>query len=306
MIHDDNDDNDDNDDDGTLSPALRALLDAGGGGPAVPRGTADRLLGKVLFTAGVATTAASTAAAATTATTAATTAATAATTAATTATTTAATTAATTSASAAAGSLATAFGFKLVVGLAGVGALVSGGVVLSQRAASPAIAPAVVAAAPAPTQRVPAAPPATSGQEPATKTEATKTAATPTEPVKTELPPEATKTETTTETTKTETTKPETAKPETANDGEESALLEQARAALVRGDLEASLLALAEHSKRAPQGQLVEEREGLRVFVLQRAGRRADARRAATEFLQRFPDSVLGERVRAVAADEIP
>jgi hypothetical protein len=76
-------------------------------------------------------------------------------------------------------------------------------------------------------------------------------------------------------------------------------LLQPARAALNRGDDATALAAIAEHERRFPNGQLSEEREGLRVFALLGAGRTAEACRAATAFRRRFSHSMLLSRMNA-------
>jgi hypothetical protein len=76
-------------------------------------------------------------------------------------------------------------------------------------------------------------------------------------------------------------------------------LLQPARAALNRGDFSSTLAAIAVHAQRFPDGQLSEEREGLRVFALLGAQRVSDARRAAAAFRRRFPRSMLLSRMNA-------
>ncbi|HEX3902754.1 MAG TPA: hypothetical protein VH853_07875 [Polyangia bacterium] len=74
---------------------------------------------------------------------------------------------------------------------------------------------------------------------------------------------------------------------------EELRLLQQARAAVARGDFAAALPPLAEHGRRFKDGRLAEEREALRVKALAGLGRTGEARRAAAAFEARFPRSVL-------------
>ncbi|MDP2339805.1 MAG: hypothetical protein Q8O67_02515 [Deltaproteobacteria bacterium] len=246
--------NHDDDDDGLLSPRLRALLDEGSEGPALPAGTSDRLLARVLMSVGAATVMGASAAAATTTTAAATTAAT------------------TTTTATASSGLATALGFKIAVGLASVGAVIGGGVMLSK---STTTKPAAVVTLPP--VRVPVAAAPVIVEEPAL------------ELVLDPLPvskPAAKKIDVVIEAPKLSAT-------------EEAALLERARAALSRADTAAAFAAIAEHAARAPRGQLVEEREGLRVLTLVRAGRSDEAARAGESFLRLFPDSLMAERVRA-------
>jgi hypothetical protein len=82
-------------------------------------------------------------------------------------------------------------------------------------------------------------------------------------------------------------------------------LLQPARAALNRGDDATALAAIAEHERRFPDGQLSEEREGLRVFALLGAQRTGEACRAATAFRRRFSHSMLLSRMN-VACGAVP
>lgn len=70
-------------------------------------------------------------------------------------------------------------------------------------------------------------------------------------------------------------------------------LLMSVREDVVHGDFNAALAVIAEHARRFRNGALVEEREALRVESLAGLGRQADARRAAGQFHERFPHSVL-------------
>ena len=70
-------------------------------------------------------------------------------------------------------------------------------------------------------------------------------------------------------------------------------LLEQARVAVAREDFVRAIELLADHARRFRTGRLVEEREALRIKTLAALGRRADARRVATEFEANFPRSPL-------------
>lgn len=70
-------------------------------------------------------------------------------------------------------------------------------------------------------------------------------------------------------------------------------LLRRARAAFNRREFSRALMLVAEHARRFPQGHLAEEREALRVHSLQRAGRAAEADRAAEAFAIQYPRSVL-------------
>lgn len=74
-------------------------------------------------------------------------------------------------------------------------------------------------------------------------------------------------------------------------------LLQPAREALAREDFASALAATAAHERRFPRGQLVEEREALRIVALAGARRTAEARAAAAAFHERFPHSLLQKRV---------
>ena len=88
--------------------------------------------------------------------------------------------------------------------------------------------------------------------------------------------------------------------PRLASDLEgEARLLEQADADLRRGDPSAALVSLAEHATKYPAGALKEEREGVRVVALCRAGRASEGKAAAERFLARSPRSALATRIRA-------
>jgi hypothetical protein len=84
----------------------------------------------------------------------------------------------------------------------------------------------------------------------------------------------------------------------------EARLLEQADADLRRGDANAALARLAEHAAKYPAGALREEREGVRVVALCRAGREAEGKAAAERFLARSPHSSLATRIRAACGRE--
>jgi len=74
-------------------------------------------------------------------------------------------------------------------------------------------------------------------------------------------------------------------------------LLEQSQA-LRRDDPERALLLVEEHAKLFRGGALSEEREMLRIELLQRLGRGAEATLQATDFAHRYPHSVYLPRVR--------
>ncbi|MBK7861402.1 MAG: hypothetical protein IPJ65_22865 [Archangiaceae bacterium] len=73
----------------------------------------------------------------------------------------------------------------------------------------------------------------------------------------------------------------------------ERLLIEQATAALGRGEAAQALEACERHAAKFPTGQLVEERESLAIRALVLAGRRAEAERRAAAFRARFPESML-------------
>jgi hypothetical protein len=77
----------------------------------------------------------------------------------------------------------------------------------------------------------------------------------------------------------------------------EMRLLETARAALSGGDARRALTLIQEHEREFPTGSLSEERRASKVFALCELGRRAEAARAAAEFLRTAPASPLRGRV---------
>ncbi|HEY3448465.1 MAG TPA: hypothetical protein VGK67_19070 [Myxococcales bacterium] len=82
---------------------------------------------------------------------------------------------------------------------------------------------------------------------------------------------------------------------------EEAGILRQAQETLGRQPAEAlSLVDL--HAERFPEGQLVQEREALRVQALVSAGRFDEACRAGAEFERRFPESLSLPSVRKALA----
>lgn len=83
----------------------------------------------------------------------------------------------------------------------------------------------------------------------------------------------------------------------------EVGLLQRAQAAYVSRNFNGALALVAEHGRRFPNGRLAEEREALRVRSLAAAGRRGEARRAATIFAHRFPRSVLLPRLQETVAE---
>jgi hypothetical protein len=86
----------------------------------------------------------------------------------------------------------------------------------------------------------------------------------------------------------------------------ELALLRGAKKALDDGDATRALSLLDEHQRRFPAGVLVEERAATRVLALCAAGRTAEARSSATDFLARYPRSPSAPRVRASCGASSP
>ncbi len=80
--------------------------------------------------------------------------------------------------------------------------------------------------------------------------------------------------------------------------GPELKVLQPARTAVARSDFATALSAIAEHERRFAAGQLVEEREALRVQALWGLHRTDEARHAAIAFRKRFPESVLLSRMK--------
>ena len=78
-----------------------------------------------------------------------------------------------------------------------------------------------------------------------------------------------------------------------ANLAAERRLLERAQQALLGGDTVRALEALAVHQLEFPHGRLCEERDGLRVQALARAGRLDEARRAGAALRAAYPHSLL-------------
>ena len=74
---------------------------------------------------------------------------------------------------------------------------------------------------------------------------------------------------------------------------EQLAMLEQARAALGRGDSAGALRILATHTRDYPTSTLTEEREALTVRALARGGRVEEAKAKLAQFESRFPGSLM-------------
>jgi outer membrane protein assembly factor BamD (BamD/ComL family) len=73
----------------------------------------------------------------------------------------------------------------------------------------------------------------------------------------------------------------------------ERAVIERARSALARGDGQGALVAVAQHQRDFPSGQLSEEREALAVQALATAGRAQEAAERGARFRKTFPNSLL-------------
>lgn len=78
---------------------------------------------------------------------------------------------------------------------------------------------------------------------------------------------------------------------------DDSALIDRARTALLRGSPADALAALQEHTRRFARGQFAEEREALAVQTLVALHRHDEARARATSFHRQFPRSPLGAAV---------
>ncbi len=274
----------DDDDDG-LPPHLRRLLSEGAEGPAMSGPARDRVLGRVLATVAVTSTAATAAAAATT-------------------------TAAPAATSAATAAAATGVGVKAVV----VGLVVAGIVGVSVVVAVPRSSalptaepqpPLVVSLPEPPPTTLPAMADTATPEEttaPTSSTSSTLSApvstSTPTPPLKktttttSAVPPGAPSVNASTTTTTVATT---TAPWELSK-------LEAARAALARGDAAKTLLLVDEHAAAAPQSPLREEGAALRVLALAALERQDEAIAAASAFMARYPKSLFGPRVRRAAS----
>lgn len=93
--------------------------------------------------------------------------------------------------------------------------------------------------------------------------------------------------------------------------GRERELIEQAHAALAKGDTATALARLDEHARDYAEGVFAEEREALDAIVRCKAGELEAGRASAAHFLARHPQAVLGARVRRAcnlegSASEVP
>lgn len=82
----------------------------------------------------------------------------------------------------------------------------------------------------------------------------------------------------------------------------ERAILDEARAALGRGDSAQALDRVDRHAREFPHGQLTEEREALAVQALANAHRVPEAVARGKRFEQSYPNSVLAPAVEAALA----
>ena len=88
--------------------------------------------------------------------------------------------------------------------------------------------------------------------------------------------------------------------PTTASElARERAIIDVVRAAIARGHADSALEAVARHAREFPEGRLREEREGLRVLALVRAGHREQAEAAMVRFKQRYPGSLLSPAIES-------
>ncbi len=81
---------------------------------------------------------------------------------------------------------------------------------------------------------------------------------------------------------------------------EEAALIDQARTALLKNNLEGAGEALAQHQAKFPSGRMVEEREVMGIQVLLGLGKEAEARAAGERFRRLHPSSLLAPTVEAI------
>lgn len=92
------------------------------------------------------------------------------------------------------------------------------------------------------------------------------------------------------------------AKREVSQLSAERLVLEEARAAIERGDPQRGLDRLEQHQHRFPNPLLAEERDALRVRALVEVGRYDDARASAEVFRMRRPNSIFISMVEAAIA----
>jgi hypothetical protein len=83
-------------------------------------------------------------------------------------------------------------------------------------------------------------------------------------------------------------------------------VLDKARRQLAWDEPGKALAFLEEHARQFPRGQLSEEREVMLINVLALLGRSPEAKARGEAFLKRFPNSLMGQNVRAalIKADQ--
>jgi hypothetical protein len=84
----------------------------------------------------------------------------------------------------------------------------------------------------------------------------------------------------------------------------QQALLDDARAALRRGDGGGALAALARHTAQFPSTVFEEEREAVEIKALVLTGNASEARARTERFAARFPKSLLTPSLRATTGAE--
>jgi hypothetical protein len=77
----------------------------------------------------------------------------------------------------------------------------------------------------------------------------------------------------------------------------EREILDAARAALARGQAQDAIVAMEEHARRWPNGELAAEREVVFIQALVAAGRSPEARARAARFHQAFPKSIFAPAI---------
>ena len=92
------------------------------------------------------------------------------------------------------------------------------------------------------------------------------------------------------------------AAPPAADLGDQIALMDAARTAVKSGQTERSLALLRRYDASYPAGAFRPEALALRIEALAADGRSGEARALAREFLARYPQSPLGDRVARVSA----
>jgi outer membrane protein assembly factor BamD (BamD/ComL family) len=83
--------------------------------------------------------------------------------------------------------------------------------------------------------------------------------------------------------------------------GDQIALIDAARSAVAAGSTERALVLLRRYDSSYPRGAFQPEALALRVEALAAAGRTAEAQALARDFLARYPQSPVADRVAHVA-----